>query len=98
MRLVLDKGADIEAKDYYRRRALHHAAATSLGGCEDTVRLLLDKGANASAKDSSGRTPLDLVKVRRLERDKAFKDDGSPWVKKERETIEAIIRLLSPDG
>ena len=55
IRLLLDKGANIEAKDEWSRTPLSWAAAK---GREAIIQLLLDKGANIEAKDKWGRTPL----------------------------------------
>ncbi|EXA28422.1 hypothetical protein FOVG_19972 [Fusarium oxysporum f. sp. pisi HDV247] len=57
VKLLLDKGAEIEAKDSeYGRTPLSWAAES---GYEAVVKLLLDKGAEIEAKDSKdGRTPL----------------------------------------
>ena len=55
-RLLLDKGAEIDAKAAGGATALHLAAQA---GCVDMVNLLLAKGANANARDDQGRTPLD---------------------------------------
>ena len=52
MRLLLDKGADFEAKDDESGRTPLSWAAEN--GHEATVRLLLDKGADFEAKDNGG--------------------------------------------
>ena len=55
-RLLVDKGANVEAKDRYGRTPLSLAAET---GHEAVVRLLVDMGAHIEAKDSRySRTPL----------------------------------------
>jgi len=54
VRLLLNKGADLEAKNKNNRTLLSLAAEN---GHEAVVRLLLDKGANLEAKENS-RTPL----------------------------------------
>ncbi|RYP73942.1 hypothetical protein DL769_004113 [Monosporascus sp. CRB-8-3] len=54
-RLLLDKGADITAKDNDGWTPLHYAARY---GHEAVTRLLLDKGADITAKDNNGWTPL----------------------------------------
>ncbi|KAA0145852.1 hypothetical protein FNF31_07940 [Cafeteria roenbergensis] len=44
--LLLDRGANLEAKDFFDGTALVQAAR---GGHKDTVELLLDRGANLEA-------------------------------------------------
>lgn len=53
--LLLDSGADINARDRLGSTALHCAAAY---GDEQAVRLLLDRGAEIEAKNDAGQTPL----------------------------------------
>jgi ankyrin repeat protein len=66
VRLLLEKGADIEAVDRRQTRALHYAAEN---GDEDIVKILLEKHADIKAKDDQGRTALfwarkpDVVRV-----------------------------------
>jgi ankyrin repeat protein len=57
VKLLLEKGANLESKDdYYGRTPLSWAAEK---GHEAVVKLLLDKGANLESKDKeNGRTPL----------------------------------------
>lgn len=55
-KLLLDKGAKIDAKAAGCTTPLHLAAQS---GCVDTVNLLLSKGAKVNARDDQGRTPLD---------------------------------------
>ncbi|RYP80672.1 hypothetical protein DL769_002354 [Monosporascus sp. CRB-8-3] len=57
-KLLLDRGADIEAKDEYGQTPLSLAASF---GYEAVVELLLNKGADIKAKDEFGRTPLSLA-------------------------------------
>jgi hypothetical protein len=54
-RLLLDKGAEINATDEYGRTPLSWAA---YNGHEAIARLLLDKGAEVNATDDYGVTPL----------------------------------------
>ena len=56
VQLLLEKGANVEAKNKYRETALHGAAR---GGHEAVVRLLLEKGADVEAKSKYGGTALD---------------------------------------
>ena len=55
VKLLLEKGADIETKDSDRQTPLHWA---SYNRHVEVVQLLLKKGADIKAKDSDGRTPL----------------------------------------
>jgi len=59
-KLLLEKGAEIEAKaaDEYKGTPLHWAAFV---GRLDAVKFLIDAGANVNAKDQKGNTPLDAA-------------------------------------
>lgn len=60
--LVLDRGADLEARSLgYRATALHVAA---FYGRADVVRFLLDRGARTDVREAGGRTPLELARDR----------------------------------
>ncbi|EPE03575.1 ankyrin repeat protein [Ophiostoma piceae UAMH 11346] len=59
-RMLLENGADIEAKDEGGRTPLSFA---SDGGHEAVVQLLLQNGADIEAKDGVGRTPLSHTSV-----------------------------------
>ncbi|KAF5658278.1 ankyrin repeat domain-containing protein [Fusarium denticulatum] len=60
VKLLLDKDAEIEAKD--RRYGQTPLSWAAKNGHEAVVKLLLDKGAEIEAKDSEyGRTPLSLA-------------------------------------
>jgi ankyrin repeat protein len=54
VRLLLEKGADPNARDEQGRTPLHHAATSSL----DSTRLLLAAGADAKARDRAGKSVL----------------------------------------
>ncbi len=54
VRLLLEKGAYIEATNNYDSTPLKWAAQR---GHEAIVKLLLEKGANIEAKDNDGWTP-----------------------------------------
>ena len=54
-RLLLDKGAQVEAKDRYDWTPLHLAANR---GLVEIVRLLCDRGADVEARDDYEYRPL----------------------------------------
>ncbi len=57
VRLLIEKGANINAKDdRYGRTALMSA---SYKGHADTIRILLNKGADVNVKDKNGKTALE---------------------------------------
>ncbi len=55
VKALLEKGAEVDARDNAGRTALIEAA---FGGYTDTVGLLLERGANVNASDAEGWTPL----------------------------------------
>jgi len=57
-RLLIENGADFNAKADDGSTVLHHAVAQ---GNEDVVTYLIDSGADLSLKDDSNRTALDLA-------------------------------------
>jgi ankyrin repeat protein len=57
VRMLLDRGADINATGPNRATLLHQ----SVDRGEAFVRLLVERGARLDVKDSSGRTPLDIA-------------------------------------
>ncbi|KAH8666221.1 hypothetical protein BGZ61DRAFT_461766 [Ilyonectria robusta] len=63
-RLLLEKGANLEANDVYRNTPLHWAVAN---GYEAMATLLLDRGANIEAKNCDGTTPLFVAVFRNNE-------------------------------
>ena len=58
VRLLLDRGADTEAKGFSNLTPLHRAASN---GHEAAIVLLLDRGADTEAVDSVGQTPLHMA-------------------------------------
>ncbi|RYP49558.1 hypothetical protein DL768_004760 [Monosporascus sp. mg162] len=55
VKLLLDKGVDVNNMDRYDRSPLSYAAKQ---GRKEIVRLLLDSGADADSRDLYGRSPL----------------------------------------
>ena len=55
VKLLLDRGANIEEKDNYGITPIHRAAWE---GQTDTVEFLLDRGANIEEKNNRGYTPI----------------------------------------
>lgn len=60
-KLLLNRGANVNARSANNRTALHIAADAWWREDVQVVELLLDAGANPNAKDETGRTPLDLA-------------------------------------
>ena len=52
---LINKGADLEAKEIVGWTPLHHAATVD---AIDVARLLIDRGAKVDAKEKDGLTPL----------------------------------------
>lgn len=57
-RLLLESGADIEAKNHVGQTPLHNALSSSRF---KIVKLLLEYGADKNIPDNDGRTALDLA-------------------------------------
>jgi ankyrin repeat protein len=60
-KLLIDSGADVNAKRNIGRTALHDVAS---GGHRDMVELLIAKGSDLNVIDNAGRTPLDMAEKR----------------------------------
>lgn len=59
VRLLIDKSADMNAKDMFGMTALMHAAER---GHNDVVKLLIDESTDVNAKDNRGRTALSIAR------------------------------------
>ena len=74
LELFIESGADVNAKDYDARTALH--LASSVGNLP-IVKALLERGAEVNAKDRWFGTPLrDAVREGRMEVAKALRESG----------------------
>jgi ankyrin repeat protein len=82
IRLLLDAGADIKARDNKGQTSLHYAANSSN---VNVTKYLLKKGASVDTRDNDGNTPLLSVFIK-------MKAKG--WYKE----VLAIVQLLSARG
>jgi ankyrin repeat protein len=57
-RLLVDRGADIEGRDWNGNSPVHVAATF---GAHEILQLLAERGADLSAKNDGGQTALDIV-------------------------------------
>ena len=64
MKLLLEKGADVESKD----SVWPDAAIRGRRRAEAVVKLLLEKGADVESKDDDGETPLSLAAEKGMRR------------------------------
>ena len=60
-RLLIERGADVNAVQTAGYRPLHQAA---VAGREDLVRMLLDAGADKTARCDRGKTPAEYARER----------------------------------
>jgi ankyrin repeat protein len=58
VKMLLDMGADIHARDNAGETAMHGAAT---GGVNDVIQLLYDRGAKADIGSKEGWTPLSIA-------------------------------------
>jgi uncharacterized protein len=71
-RLLIERGADVNAAQTAGYRPLHQAAVS---GREDLVRLLLDAGADRTARCDRGKTPAEYARERGHEAVAAMLED-----------------------
>jgi uncharacterized protein len=73
MKLLLDRGADPNAKQQLDYTPLHASAGR---GDVDTARLLIERGADVGAKASDGKTAADLARERGFDELAAWLDNA----------------------
>ncbi len=59
-KLLIDAGADVNAKDYFGETPLYHCRTL---GLPDVVKLLLEAGADVNVVNKEGKTPLDVAEA-----------------------------------
>ncbi|KAK7428976.1 hypothetical protein QQZ08_004488 [Neonectria magnoliae] len=108
VKLLLEKGAEIEAKDSEHGRTPLSWAARN--GHEAIVKLLLEKGANFKSKDEDGTTPLSLaagdgheaiVKLlleKGADVESEAEDGETPLWQATKNGHEAVVKLLLEQG
>jgi ankyrin repeat protein len=60
VKLLLERGASVKARDNDGKTALHHAAEH---GQDAIAKILIDAGADVTARDAAGRTPLQWAEM-----------------------------------
>jgi hypothetical protein len=61
VKLLLEKGANVDARDSYSMTLLHRSLLIGIGQSADVVALLIAKGADVNAVDIYNMTPLHRV-------------------------------------
>jgi hypothetical protein len=90
VRALVEKGADVNAKNKYDDTALIHAA---YAGDTDTVAVLLEKGADVNAKDDMGRTALiEAARQGRTETVRALMEAGADVTTRDKEGETALSK------
>jgi uncharacterized protein len=82
--LILDAGADINARDRGGQTALHGAVSW---GYNSLIRTLATRRADLAAKDSQGRTAIDLTRA-------SITSSGREGARQARPETEALLREL----
>jgi ankyrin repeat protein len=89
VKLLLDKGADVNAVNEADFTALHGAAYR---GLNEVIKILVDRGANINARDYRGRTPYRLVEGSK----QSFQFQAYPETAEFMKTLGADTRLGVP--
>ena len=58
VKILLNKGVNLEEKDYFGWTALHFASESN---CIEVAEFLLEKGADTEVEDTEGQTPYDVA-------------------------------------
>jgi ankyrin repeat protein len=102
VKLLLDKGADADARNHWQQTPLHVAA--SLGNIE-VVRVLVVGGADLNSQGSGGYTPLDEAEFRaarlaetNAELKKWHKDAQATLNDADRASCDEVIKFLVAKG
>ena len=59
--LLLSKGADVRARDWYGETPLHYAVD---GGNFEVVKLLVEAGSDLDARNDNGELPTEMLRMR----------------------------------
>ena len=59
MKILIEKGASVNALDYFKKTPLHLAALNNSNA--EVVKILIEKGASVKALDNCKQTPLHLA-------------------------------------
>jgi len=73
LQTFLDQGADVNARNRYKKTPLHYAACNPDAA---VLKLLIENGADVNAEDDEGRTPLDLAGYNDEKRDVLLEAGG----------------------
>lgn len=64
VKLLIDNGADVNAKTNFNSTALHYAVIN--GNSIENIKFLIDNGADVNAKNYEGKTALEIYKENKL--------------------------------
>ena len=82
MKMLIDAGADVNAKDEYGRTALHYALYERQTAMQK-IKMLIAAGADVNAEDKGGKTPL--MRAKTAEQMQVLIDAGADVYAKDKE-------------